>query len=549
MRIIPFLIEAIKVIPEYFQDHKVLFLFTMTIAMIAAVYHMLYAVRAFGGVRNPLARLILTAVEFVGSIALLIGVIVFNTAGETADLRPELLDRQFFIEIIVCAVFYSAAHYLIMKREENAKARKEAAGSWTRSDEEEFRDMGDEQAKAFFKGIAIALLSLIGFFFGTAILDGGPVLFGKTLGTWAFSTYAGWTTNVLIFFAACLIEYPLMILVGNRQGRFMDDAEEAIDRGSDIAADKFTVWFDKISAKYDHYRRATSPETQKKHKILAGAAAVLLIIVFVVVPAFRSANLRVQEQKYSQIPLEEVQQAAQDGNAAAQAELGYRYYWGQGLSKSVDDAAYWFNLAAAQKNAYAERGLGMISLYGELGEASIDEAILHFEKAAKKDDASASNYLGAIYSGVYGGEKNLDLAIKWYKKSADDGNIHAFYELGKLYLDEESIQNSQEAAKWFKKGQKVGQLDAATALADLYRKGNGVEKDYEKAFSLYKEAAEDEYGPVRAQYHLAVMYEKGRGTEKNLDLAKEWYKKAADRGSKKAEAALKRLKKKAKKES
>jgi len=58
----------------------------------------------------------------------------------------------------------------------------------------------------------------------------------------------------------------------------------------------------------------------------------------------------------------------------------------------------------------------------------------------------------------------------------------------------------------------------------MYFTGNGVSKDYAKAFACFLYAAD--CGLANAQYNLAVCYEKGLGTAQNLGEAASWYLKA-----------------------
>ena len=58
--------------------------------------------------------------------------------------------------------------------------------------------------------------------------------------------------------------------------------------------------------------------------------------------------------------------------------------------------------------------------------------------------------------------------------------------------------------------------------------GIGVDKDENKAFSLYKKAAEK--GSSYGQKMLAFAYYEGIGTPKNSDLALYWMGKAKDSG-------------------
>ena len=69
-----------------------------------------------------------------------------------------------------------------------------------------------------------------------------------------------------------------------------------------------------------------------------------------------------------------------------------------------------------------------------------------------------------------------------------------------------------------------GSAEATNELGGRYY-GN---KDYEKAFFYYKQAAD--LGSAAAMYNTALCYENGLGTEKNLATAFQWYQKSAEAG-------------------
>ena len=67
-------------------------------------------------------------------------------------------------------------------------------------------------------------------------------------------------------------------------------------------------------------------------------------------------------------------------------------------------------------------------------------------------------------------------------------------------------------------------------LGQLYNYGNGVERDYEKAFELFNRAvgiwqeadSQDAFFPAALDM-IAEMYLLGHGVEKDLDKAAEYY--------------------------
>lgn len=92
--------------------------------------------------------------------------------------------------------------------------------------------------------------------------------------------------------------------------------------------------------------------------------------------------------------------------------------------------------------------------------------------------------------------------------------------------------------RYFKNAAECGDLEAQYNLAGCYYNGEGIERDYKKAFNLYSVVAEN--GDADAQANLAEMFEKGKGTEKDLKKALFWYSKAANQGNFKAKLAIDR---------
>lgn len=61
-----------------------------------------------------------------------------------------------------------------------------------------------------------------------------------------------------------------------------------------------------------------------------------------------------------------------------------------------------------------------------------------------------------------------------------------------------------------------------------YLKGNDAERDYERAFYWFCNAAEQ--GHAEAQFALGTLYAAGDGVKKNDELAMSWFRKAAEQG-------------------
>ena len=62
----------------------------------------------------------------------------------------------------------------------------------------------------------------------------------------------------------------------------------------------------------------------------------------------------------------------------------------------------------------------------------------------------------------------------------------------------------------------------------MYSDGRATPKDPQKAFELYKVAAEDGFAP--AQVELGISYHKGRGIPEDIVQAARWFSAAAEQG-------------------
>jgi uncharacterized protein len=88
--------------------------------------------------------------------------------------------------------------------------------------------------------------------------------------------------------------------------------------------------------------------------------------------------------------------------------------------------------------------------------------------------------------------------------------------------------DSVGAVEYLKACATQGDTRCEVALASFYQRGEGIEIDYSKAFSLYDRAARK--GDAIAQLNLAELYETGLFVAKNKTEAYFWYALAADQG-------------------
>lgn len=119
-------------------------------------------------------------------------------------------------------------------------------------------------------------------------------------------------------------------------------------------------------------------------------------------------------------------------------------------------------------------------------------------------------------------------------------SVTALYdEAVKYYSGDGAEKNFEKAFGLFMQAAEKNHLDAQCNVGACYKRGAGVQKNNEKAVEWYLKAASQGFAP--AQYLLAACYERGEGAPKSYKDAKHWYKTAISLGYKEAESGLRLL--------
>ena len=114
------------------------------------------------------------------------------------------------------------------------------------------------------------------------------------------------------------------------------------------------------------------------------------------------------------------------------------------------------------------------------------------------------------------------------------------YNLGLSYLNDDSVdKNYNEAFELFKQSAEEECSRGITRLGYCYGNGIGTDVDKQKAVELYRKAAN--LGNSIAQYNIALMYENGEGIEKDINQAIYWYEQSAKQGHQYAQNRLKNI--------
>lgn len=197
------------------------------------------------------------------------------------------------------------------------------------------------------------------------------------------------------------------------------------------------------------------------------------------------------------------------------------------------------NLVRNIYTSFAEKGdkdaalkLGYVYEHGVGIPANLALAEKWYLNAANQNQPIAQYLLGQFYqSGRNALTANIHEAKKWYIKAVENGYNNANIALG--FLEDTVKENYEKAAEYYKKAfetQKNPLAQFNLALIKEYGKGEPV--DYNAAFSLYLDAAEQ--GHVKSMTQLAGLYLNGLGTRQDSQEAYKWYEKAAKLGDRNA---------------
>jgi TPR repeat protein len=240
-------------------------------------------------------------------------------------------------------------------------------------------------------------------------------------------------------------------------------------------------------------------------------------------------------------------QAAGEGDARAQTELGDCYYYGDGVAENKAEGVRWYRmaaeqyrLAAEQGNAAAQSNLGICYSNGKGVAENKVEGVRWYRLAAEQGNADAQCYLGACCASGRGVAQNQAEAVRWYRLAAEQGHALAQYSLGACYYDGVGVaKNQAEAVRWYRLAAEQGDAGVQFILGLCYDNGEGVAQNKVEAVRWYRLAAEQ--GDGSAQCSLGGCYDNGEGVAQNKVEAVRWYRLAAEQGYAVAQDALDEL--------
>lgn len=111
--------------------------------------------------------------------------------------------------------------------------------------------------------------------------------------------------------------------------------------------------------------------------------------------------------------IDALKKQAEQGDANAQAALGFAYYDGTGFPKDYNKAVNWWRKAAGKGYTNAQTALGYAYSKGTGVPQDYNEAVNWWRKAAEQGDANAQGVLGAAYFDGTGAPQDYAEAYFW----------------------------------------------------------------------------------------------------------------------------------------
>ena len=96
--------------------------------------------------------------------------------------------------------------------------------------------------------------------------------------------------------------------------------------------------------------------------------------------------------------------------------------------------------AAGQGYAKAQFNLGLMYYNGQGVRQDYTQAVQWYRKAAEQGDAKAQYNLGVMYDNGQGVRQDYTQAVQWYRKAAEQGYAKAQYNLGVAYDNGQGVR-------------------------------------------------------------------------------------------------------------
>ena len=237
--------------------------------------------------------------------------------------------------------------------------------------------------------------------------------------------------------------------------------------------------------------------------------------------------------------------ASKDKDSQADFEIAQYYAGGAGPEKKDDEKAWSFLQKASEAgNANALTYLGALLFDGgKIGDKQIPKdpatAVKKFEELAKQNNPAGLRTMGELHEGGLGGvSKDFKKALDYYEKAVQGNDAAAQLRLASFYdrgvdLDPnddklEVPRNDAAALQLYRLAAQNNSAPAIFNVGAFYEAGRAVDRDLNKAFTLYLQSAMQ--GLPYGMQKTGVYYLNGAGTQKDPVAAAAWFGRSAAAG-------------------
>jgi TPR repeat protein len=201
----------------------------------------------------------------------------------------------------------------------------------------------------------------------------------------------------------------------------------------------------------------------------------------------------------------------------------------EGYNDAISEFKEAIRLAPGWAAAYCN--LGMIQDKAEDYTSAMVNLKLYLLLEPNADDAAS------VRSLINGIDYKRDKDNPNNARFAHNDRARAFNFLGNLYDNGEGVaKDYKKAFACYHKAAEQGYPPSQVSVGYMYSSGEGVPQDHSEAVKWYRKAAEQ--GDAKGQYNLGVCYVHGYGVDENAVEAIGWYRKAAEQGYANAQFSL-----------
>lgn len=177
--------------------------------------------------------------------------------------------------------------------------------------------------------------------------------------------------------------------------------------------------------------------------------------------------------------------------------------------------------AAEEGNERAQFNMGVLFDVGQYINENDSMAFSWYKKAADQGFAPAQMSVAEMYDDGLGVSEDNAEAEKYYLMAADQGILEAQMRLGVHYQGHGDLNVQQDkSAKWFLEAAKQNHPPGMTRIGAKYADGNGVERDFIKAYAWTYLASERDQAEAEGNLKKITAVLDQTSIDKAIEIAK-----------------------------